>query len=274
MVKDRHNGNLFSAPFKLTRELLEVMDSDAEGIPSEFFDYFKVLCIQGFLTCRGRLGKKKLYEDCLGARCAGLGMIFRVNEKYKSIRAFMGLSCEGCEMAFLLSGDGVLMLKAYERRRKWIDQNYWSENGREAGMFHRMAMARGVLWRGTRGAKCVISGDQDGGDNWHLNVTNDTGPTTMSEAYGPLGLVPQSWDAQMTHDPVINWHQVYRVYGDSEEVVEALKECDRDSPWVEWMTVGFGHRQGRPDGFTPNFQDHGTCEKSFNASSSPKDRWN
>ncbi|KAJ6775204.1 PHOSPHATIDYLINOSITOL KINASE [Salix purpurea] len=77
-VKDRHNGNLLmdedghiihidfgfmlsnspggvnfeSAPFKLTRELLEVMDSDADGIPSELFDYFKVLCIQGFLTCR------------------------------------------------------------------------------------------------------------------------------------------------------------------------------------------------------------------------------
>ncbi|KAH9311814.1 hypothetical protein KI387_026849, partial [Taxus chinensis] len=77
-VKDRHNGNLLmdeeghimhidfgfmlsnspggvnfeSAPFKLTRELLEVMDSDADGSPSEFFDYFKVLCIQGFLTCR------------------------------------------------------------------------------------------------------------------------------------------------------------------------------------------------------------------------------
>ncbi|KAG0571619.1 hypothetical protein KC19_VG027900 [Ceratodon purpureus] len=77
-VKDRHNSNLLidedghiihidfgymlsnspggvnfeSAPFKLTRELLEVMDSDAEGIASEFFDYFKVLCIQGFLTCR------------------------------------------------------------------------------------------------------------------------------------------------------------------------------------------------------------------------------
>ncbi|RID59037.1 hypothetical protein BRARA_F02289 [Brassica rapa] len=77
-IKDRHNGNLLldedghiihidfgfmlsnspggvnfeSAPFKLTRELLEVMDSDADGVPSEFFDYFKVLCIQGFLTCR------------------------------------------------------------------------------------------------------------------------------------------------------------------------------------------------------------------------------
>jgi phosphatidylinositol 4-kinase len=44
--------NFESAPFKLTRELLEVMDSDADGVPSEFFDYFKVLCIQGFLTCR------------------------------------------------------------------------------------------------------------------------------------------------------------------------------------------------------------------------------
>ncbi|KAK9096351.1 hypothetical protein Sjap_021848 [Stephania japonica] len=77
-VKDRHNGNLLideeghiihidfgfmlsnspggvnfeSAPFKLTRELLEVMDSDAEGVPSEYFYYFKVLCIHGFLTCR------------------------------------------------------------------------------------------------------------------------------------------------------------------------------------------------------------------------------
>ncbi|KAL4579805.1 hypothetical protein LXL04_015971 [Taraxacum kok-saghyz] len=77
-VKDRHNGNLLldeeghlihidfgfmlsnspggvnfeSAPFKLTRELLEVMDSDAEGVSSELFDYFKVLCIQGFLTSR------------------------------------------------------------------------------------------------------------------------------------------------------------------------------------------------------------------------------
>ncbi|EFJ26597.1 hypothetical protein SELMODRAFT_97324 [Selaginella moellendorffii] len=79
-VKDRHNANLLidedghivhidfgfmlsnspggvnfeNAPFKLTREQLEasVMDSDAEGTASEFFDYFKVLCIQGFLTCR------------------------------------------------------------------------------------------------------------------------------------------------------------------------------------------------------------------------------
>jgi hypothetical protein len=31
-----------AAPMKLTRELLEVMDSDSEGTPSELFDYFKV----------------------------------------------------------------------------------------------------------------------------------------------------------------------------------------------------------------------------------------
>ena len=31
-----------AAPMKLTRELLEVMDSDSEGQPSDLFDYFKV----------------------------------------------------------------------------------------------------------------------------------------------------------------------------------------------------------------------------------------
>ncbi len=68
-IKDRHNGNILvdeeghlvhidfgfmlsnspggvnfeSAPFKLTRELLQVMDSDSDGRASELFDYFKVL---------------------------------------------------------------------------------------------------------------------------------------------------------------------------------------------------------------------------------------
>eukprot|EP00198_Chlamydomonas_reinhardtii_P002058 XP_001691394.1 smilar to phosphatidylinositol 3- or 4-kinase [Chlamydomonas reinhardtii] len=77
-IKDRHNGNILldddgrivhidfgfllsnspggvnfeSAPFKLTRELLEVMDSNSDGRPSEMFDYFKVLMIQGFLAMR------------------------------------------------------------------------------------------------------------------------------------------------------------------------------------------------------------------------------
>lgn len=66
--KDRHNGNLLvddeghlihidfgfmlgiapgginfeAAPFKLTREFLEIMDSNSEGKASEAFDYFKV----------------------------------------------------------------------------------------------------------------------------------------------------------------------------------------------------------------------------------------
>ncbi|KAG1369976.1 phosphatidylinositol 4-kinase beta 1 [Cocos nucifera] len=90
-VKDRHNGNLLideeghiihidfgfmlsnspggvnfeSAPFKLTRELLEVMDSDAEGSPSDFFDYFKLLCIQGFLTCRKHVERIILLVEML-----------------------------------------------------------------------------------------------------------------------------------------------------------------------------------------------------------------
>ena len=34
--------NFEAAPFKLTRELLEVLDSNAEGRASEMFDYFKV----------------------------------------------------------------------------------------------------------------------------------------------------------------------------------------------------------------------------------------
>lgn len=67
-MKDRHNSNLLlddeghiihidfgfmlsnspggvnfeSAPFKLTREFLEVMDSNSEGMASEPFNYFKV----------------------------------------------------------------------------------------------------------------------------------------------------------------------------------------------------------------------------------------
>lgn len=77
-IRDRHNGNLLldneghiihidfgfmlsnspggvnfeSAPFKLTRELLEIMDSDSEGTSSKSFDYFKVLMIQGFIAIR------------------------------------------------------------------------------------------------------------------------------------------------------------------------------------------------------------------------------
>ena len=77
-IKDRHNGNILldnaghlihidfgfmltnspggvnfeNAPFKLTHELLEVMDSDGSGKPSEMYDYFKLLCIRTFLAFR------------------------------------------------------------------------------------------------------------------------------------------------------------------------------------------------------------------------------
>ena len=78
-LKDRHNGNILvstrsghimhvdfhfmlshspggisfeAAPFKLSRELLEVMDTDGDGSPSDAFNYYKVLCIQGFLALR------------------------------------------------------------------------------------------------------------------------------------------------------------------------------------------------------------------------------
>ena len=34
--------NFEAAPFKLTREYLEIMDSNSEGKASELFDYFKV----------------------------------------------------------------------------------------------------------------------------------------------------------------------------------------------------------------------------------------
>jgi phosphatidylinositol kinase/protein kinase (PI-3 family) len=44
--------NFESSPFKLTREYLEVMDSDDTGMASEAFNYYKVLCIQGYLAVR------------------------------------------------------------------------------------------------------------------------------------------------------------------------------------------------------------------------------
>eukprot|EP00798_Chlamydomonas_sp_ICE-L_P018982 gene18982-25561_t len=86
-VKDRHNGNILldeeghvvhidfgfllsnspggvnfeSAPFKLTRELLEIMDSNSEGKPSELFDYFK-----GFLACRKHHDRLVLLVKMMG----------------------------------------------------------------------------------------------------------------------------------------------------------------------------------------------------------------
>ncbi len=43
MLSNSPGGVSFeAAPFKLTRELLQVMDSDSDGRASELFDYFKV----------------------------------------------------------------------------------------------------------------------------------------------------------------------------------------------------------------------------------------
>lgn len=95
-IKDRHNGNILlddeghlihidfgfmlsnspggvnfeSAPFKLTRELLEVMDSNSEGHASELFDYFKVLMIQGFLALRKHADRILLLVEMMqGSGC-------------------------------------------------------------------------------------------------------------------------------------------------------------------------------------------------------------
>lgn len=57
-------ANFESAPFKLTLELLEVMDSSAERVLNEFFDYFELLCFQGFLTCRKHAGRVIILVEC------------------------------------------------------------------------------------------------------------------------------------------------------------------------------------------------------------------
>ena len=59
------NMSIETAPFKLTREFLEVMDSNAEGKPSELFDYFKVLCIQGFLAVRRHTERILVVVECM-----------------------------------------------------------------------------------------------------------------------------------------------------------------------------------------------------------------
>lgn len=62
--------NFESVPFKLTRELLEVMDTGPAGQPSELFDYFKVLMIQGFLAARRHADRILLLVEVMsGSAC-------------------------------------------------------------------------------------------------------------------------------------------------------------------------------------------------------------
>ncbi len=92
-VKDRHNGNILlrddghlihidfgfmlstspgginfeSSPFKLTKEYLEVMDTDVEGRRSDAFDAYKALCIQGYLAVREHAERIVLLVQMMGA---------------------------------------------------------------------------------------------------------------------------------------------------------------------------------------------------------------
>jgi len=92
-VKDRHNGNILlhenghlihidfnfmlstspgginfeSSPFKLTKEYLEVMDSDIEGTRSDAFDAYKALCIQGYFAVREHAERIVLLVQMMGA---------------------------------------------------------------------------------------------------------------------------------------------------------------------------------------------------------------
>lgn len=91
-VKDRHNGNILmhedghlihidfnfmlstspgginfeSAPFKLTKEYLELMDSDIEGKNSDAFDAYKALVIHGFTAVRKHAARIVLLVQMMG----------------------------------------------------------------------------------------------------------------------------------------------------------------------------------------------------------------
>eukprot|EP00963_Diacronema_lutheri_P012856 scaffold2044_cov305-Pavlova_lutheri.AAC.6 len=133
-VKDRHNGNILldkdgrvihvdfgfmlsnspggvnfeTAPFKLTREFLEVMDSDAEGKGSDLFDYFKVLLIQGFLACRKHSDRIVLLVEMMqhsGSPCFKSGAKALQN---LSRRLHMSLTEEQCiELVLGLISDSM-----------------------------------------------------------------------------------------------------------------------------------------------------------------------
>jgi len=95
-IRDRHNGNIMldraghilhidfgfmltnspggvsfeTAPFKLVRDYMELMDSDVDGKPSELFEYFKVLVIQGFLAVRKHAEEFLILVEMMSKSCA------------------------------------------------------------------------------------------------------------------------------------------------------------------------------------------------------------
>ena len=94
--QDRHNGNILldtaghiihidfgfmlsnspggvnfeAAPFKLTRELLEVMGSNSEGQASEMFDYYKVRLFSWVVMTN--VGGVRLLQGAQRCRCLSL----------------------------------------------------------------------------------------------------------------------------------------------------------------------------------------------------------
>lgn len=137
-IKDRHNGNILiddqgclvhidfgfmlsnspggvnfeAAPFKLTREMLEVMDSNSDGKPSEMFDYFKVrlfvyACVGTVVMCMWCL--------CVCVCACGVfgvfGMFVRAPASKRSCAAVQfGLPCPPQHAPFLCKHtDGVLV---------------------------------------------------------------------------------------------------------------------------------------------------------------------
>ena len=110
-MKDRHNGNILlddaghvvhidfgfmlsnspggvnfeSAPFKLTRELLEVMDSDSEGSPSQLFDYFKV-CLSPHPTPEDPIPYGESCMLWVQLQCASLVLHWYYNSRHVQYR--------------------------------------------------------------------------------------------------------------------------------------------------------------------------------------------
>ncbi|PNH10748.1 Phosphatidylinositol 4-kinase beta 1 [Tetrabaena socialis] len=153
-IKDRHNGNILldddgrivhidfgfllsnspggvnfeSAPFKLTRELLEVMDSNSDGRPSEMFDYFKVLMIQGFLSIRKP--SDRMCSPCSDAPPSPHAM--RHHAQVLVIQGFLSIRKQGDRVVLLvkmMSKSGFPCFKAGDRAVKALEKRLQVRHG-------------------------------------------------------------------------------------------------------------------------------------------------